>query len=200
MIHLPSKKRGMKRGFTLIELMVAIATIAVLIALLLPEIQKAQDASLKHKQQDGPYWVYREYEYAGGPVISEISGTYKHSLQEILDMYAINLKQQQNQNARECRAESDAGSAVPVAPAFTSAPAESKNEVALLDPALPANEIAEEEVEGLTKIEKIRKTKRALKNFKYDLSRDTASLVARRNIAESIKLLEQDLKRLESEP
>ncbi|HCO26123.1 MAG TPA: hypothetical protein DIT97_25005, partial [Gimesia maris] len=62
--HLPSRRRGMRRGFTLIELMVAIATIAVLIALLLPEIQKAKDASLKSSQKDGPYWVYREYEYA----------------------------------------------------------------------------------------------------------------------------------------
>jgi len=46
-IHLPSNKRGMKKGFTLIELMVSVATLAVLIALLLPDIQMAKDASLK---------------------------------------------------------------------------------------------------------------------------------------------------------
>ena len=37
----------MKKGFTLIELMVSVATLAVLIALLLPDIQMAKDASLK---------------------------------------------------------------------------------------------------------------------------------------------------------
>lgn len=191
MSHFPSKKRGMKRGFTLIELMVAIATIAVLIALLLPEIQKAQDASLKHKQQDGPYWVYREYEYAGGPVISEISGTYKHSLQEILDMYAIELKKQQNAHARDLQKESDSQSAP--------APAVSAEENAAMTPVWQTSYLDESKAERLSKADKIRRTKRALQNFKYDLSQNTASLVARRNVAEAIELLEKDLKRLESE-
>lgn len=191
MSDFPSKKRGMKRGFTLIELMVAIASIAVLIALLLPEIQKAQDASLKHKQQEGPYWVYREYEYAGGPVISEISGTYKHSLQEILDMYAINLKKQQKENAMALQAEEDS---------YT----ESEMTSAPVDALKPGDAICqtcfveEEAPPELSTAEKIRKTKRALKNFKLDLSQNKASLVARRNVAEAIKLLEQDLKRLQA--
>ena len=193
MSDFPSKKRGMKRGFTLVELMVAIATIAVLIALLLPEIQKAQDASLKHKQQEGPYWVYREYEYAGGPVVSEISGTYQHSLQEILDMYAINLKKQQTENALAVQSESGSSTE----PAFTSAPVDG---VAVEDPVWQAEDLTVEGVPELTKAEKIRKTKRALKNFKLDLSQNKASLVARRNVVEAIKLLEQDLKRLQSEP
>ncbi len=194
MNNFPSKKRGMKRGFTLIELMVAIATIAVLVALLLPEIQKAQDASLKHKQQDGPYWVYREYEYAGGPVISEMSGTYKHSLQEILDMYAINLKKQQKQNALEWQSNSDLDS-----PTESDASSTPVGRAILEAPDCEASYTDEVDVPELTKEEKIRKAKRAINNFKHDLSQDKASLVARRNVVEAIQLLEQDLKRLQSE-
>ncbi|WP_417380184.1 prepilin-type N-terminal cleavage/methylation domain-containing protein [Gimesia sp.] len=189
----------MRRGFTLIELMVAIATIAVLIALLLPEIQKAQDASLKSSQKDGPYWVYREYEYAGGPVISEISGTYKHSLQEILDMYAINLKKQQKQNELELeqiaqleQARDDNTVTIALKPAETE---ETKTEHVPVWHK-PFIEFGDQK---LSKQEKIAKTKRALKNFKFDLTQNTASLVARRNLADAIEQLQNDLKRLESQ-
>ncbi|WP_417391827.1 prepilin-type N-terminal cleavage/methylation domain-containing protein [Gimesia sp.] len=189
----------MRRGFTLIELMVAIATIAVLIALLLPEIQKAKDASLKSSQKDGPYWVYREYEYAGGPVISEISGTYKHSLQEILDMYAINLKKQQKQNELELEQithleqEADATTF-----AVALKPAEKIEPKTRFTPRWHRRntEFGDQE---LSKKEKIEKTRRALKNFKFDLTQNTASLVARRNLSDAIEQLQNDLKRLESQ-
>lgn len=178
MITSSSEKRGMKRGFTLIELMVAIATIAVLIALLLPEIQKAKDASLQGKQKEGPYWVYREYEYAGGPVTTEISGSYKHSLQEILDMYAITLKKQQKENEQELLADANTDSAT--------------------ESNLP--ELDDFEPVEITREEKIKRAKRALNNFKYDLSQNTASLVARRNLTEAIALLEADLRKMGVEP
>ncbi|WP_315851554.1 type II secretion system protein [Gimesia algae] len=189
----------MRRGFTLIELMVAIATIAVLIALLLPEIQKAQDASLKSSQKDGPYWVYREYEYAGGPVISEISGTYKHSLQEILDMYAINLKKQQKQNEQELEQIAqleEAGSNITVAIALKSAETEETN--TRRDP-VGHTRHTDFKNQKLSRETKIANTKRALKNFKFDLTQDTASLVARRNLVDAIEQLQNDLKRLESQ-
>ncbi len=178
MISFPSKNRGMKRGFTLIELMVAIATLAVLVALLLPDIQKAKDASLKGEKKDGPYWVYREYEFAGGPVVSEISGSHKHSLQEILDMYAINLKKQQLQHAQDLQADSESEE----------------------DNSYSSDREIDFENQDLSKEQQIRRAKQAMKNFKYDLSQNTASLVARRNLTEAIESLNQDLKRLESEP
>jgi len=186
--NLPSIKRGMKKGFTLIELMVAIATIAVLVALLLPDIQKAKDASLKGTQKEGPYWVYREYEYAGGPVTTEISGSYEHSLQEILDMYAITLKKQQLQNKLDLQADAESEAASETSPA---------SEDHEIDNPVGEPNSAQE---GLTKAERIRRTKRALQNFKYDLTQNTASLVARRNLVEAIELLKKELKKIESEP
>lgn len=182
MIHLPSKKRGMKKGFTLIELMVAIATLAVLIALLLPDIQKAKDASLQGSQKEGPFWVYREYEYAGGPVISETSGSYQHSLQEILDMYVINLKKDQEKFAKEL----------------------AKNEDASLKPTTPVQKAKEAPKPDLSKnriatSEKIRKLKRGINNLKADLAQNHACLSARRNMYTAITELEEELKVLEAQ-
>lgn len=191
MTTLPSIKRGMKKGFTLIELMVAIATIAVLVALLLPDIQTAKDASLKGTQKEGPYWVYREYEYAGGPVTTEISGSYEHSLQEILDMYAITLKKQQMQNKLDLQAAAESEAVSETSPA-----SEASEDNKIDNPDWESDPAQA----GLTKQEKIRRTKRALKNFKYDLTQNTASLVARRNLVEAIELLKKDLKKIESEP
>lgn len=185
----------MRRGFTLIELMLAICVIAVLIALLLPELQKTRDASLQGNQKDGPYWVYREYECAGGPVVTEISGSYKHSLQEILDMYAIKLKKQQKFFQQELLAECEKSDFKAVA--------------LDTDPEVPAETSdADSEDYGLdefllvkyTREEKIEKTKRAIKNFKFDLSQNRASLIARRNLAKAIDSLEQDLKRMKATP
>tara|TARA_R110002095_G_scaffold194767_6_gene173193 strand:+ start:6832 stop:7401 length:570 start_codon:yes stop_codon:yes gene_type:complete len=188
-------KRGMKKGFTLIELMVAIAAIAVLVALLLPDIQKAKDASLKGTQKDGPYWVYREYEFAGGPATTEISGSYKHSLQEILDMYAINLKKQQLQNARELQAIVDAASTSETQSTSQVSPTPSEDDSIL-------NPLWEDDApkKALTKEQKIKRATTALNNFKFDLSQNSASLVARRNLVEAIGLLEADLKKLEAQP
>lgn len=172
-----SKERVMRRGFTLVELMFAIATLAVLIALLLPDIQQTMDVSLNGKKKAGPYWVYREYEYAGGPATTEISGSYQHSLQEILDMYAFNLKAQQKQYSRELNTVSFAKDA---ADDLRSQEKLSKNKS--------------------TRQKEIEQTKRALKNFKSDLAEDTATLVARRNLTEAIRSLTKYLEKLESAP
>lgn len=182
MIHLPSKKRGMKKGFTLIELMVAIATVAVLIALLLPDIQKAKDASLQGSQKEGPFWVYREYEYAGGPVVSEISGSYQHSLQEILDMYVINLKKDQEKFAKELAKNEDADLK----------PTPDQKATEALKPDLSKNSAATSE--------KIRKLRRGINNLKADLTQNHACLSARRNMYTAIAELEEDLKALGAKP
>jgi len=198
-IHLPSNERGMKKGFTLIELMVAIASTAVVIALLLPDIQKTQDAALKGTQKAGPYWVYREYEYAGGPLISETSGSYQHSLQEILDMYVINLKKDQLKNSLELQAdarpesnspENSINSGVSLPTSSSSAPDLVVNPSAEINCpiATPSNE------------ELIRNTKECIKNFKVDLSNNRATLVARRNSYATLKELQEDLRKLESQP
>lgn len=174
--RLPSKERGMRRGFTLVELMVAIATLAVLIALLLPDIQQKKDIPHNRKKKTGPYWVYREYECAGGPAITEVSGSYQHSLQEILDMYAINLKKQQEQYSRELNTE--------------------------LSTKVDANDLLSVEDLSKNKLtiqEEIEDLKRALKNFKTDLADSTATLVARRNLTKAIRLLSKEIETLESE-
>lgn len=176
-IRLSSKERVMRRGFTLVELMVGIATLAVLIALLLPDTQQIKDVSLNGKKKAGPYWVYREYEYAGGPATTEFSGSYRHSLQEILDMYAINLKKQQEQYSRDLNTES-------VTRGDT-------HDLLSHGPLLK---------KGSTKQKEIQVTKRALNNFKIDLAEDTATLVARRNLTEAITSLSKHLEKLESEP
>lgn len=197
MTTLPSMKRGMKKGFTLIELMVAIAAIAVLVALLLPDIQKAKDASLKGTQKEGPYWIYREYEFAGGPVTQEISGSYDHSLQEILDMYAINLKKQQIQNTLELQAIAESALTSETQSTSTASPTSKPSEDDQIVNPLWEHDPPQRE---LTKQEKIQRTTKALHNFKFDLTQNTASLVARRNLVEAIGLLEADLKKLGAQP
>ena len=184
------KNRKMNSGFTLIELMLAICLMAVLIALLLPEIHKAKDASLQDQQKDRPYWVYREYEYAGGPMITEISGSYKHSLHEILDMYAISLKKQQEKYQQELLAEGDRS--VPQAIC----------EIESNVDGFVCGKFESDDYRSVknSKLEKIANTKWALKNFKYELSQNMAPLVARRNLEEAIFFLEQDLKRLKAMP
>ncbi len=182
-------------GITLTQLVFVLCLIAILIALLLPEVEKNNVADMQGKQKDGPYWVYREYEYAGGPVISEISGSYKHSLQEILDMYASNLKKQQKQDEQELLAEGKKSAPKTISlvavPAIESGVTDPVSENYALDEFLPVE---------YTREEKIEEIKHAIKNFKFDLSQNTAPLVARRNLAEAIQLLEQDLKKLETTP
>lgn len=180
---------------TLTQLMFALCVIAILIALLLPEIEKNKDADLQVQQKEGPYWIYREYEYAGGPVLKEISGSYKHSLQEILDMYAISLKKQQEQYRQELLAEKNLSVSLPVSPCPIP---EIKSEIT--DPVNEHKTLDEFWPQEYTREEKIKKIKRAIKNHKFTLSQNEASLTARRNIEEAIHLLEKKLKRLGSTP
>jgi len=194
-IHLPSKKRGMKKGFTLIELMVAVASMAVLIALLLPDIQTAKDASLTGKQKEGPFWVYREYECAGGPVTSEISGSYQHTLQEILDMYVINLKKDQVKYSLELEADTQREATSQTDSASHAGTVSSSGSDIVVN---PAAEITFTRT-VLAKEEKIRKAKLAIKNMKKDLSQNYALLSARRNIKRAIEDLQEDIRILESQ-
>jgi len=93
-------------------------------------------------------------------------------------MYAITLKKQQKENEQELLADANTDSAT------------ERN--------LP--ELDDFEPVEITKEEKIKRAKRALNNFKYDLSQNTASLVARRNLTEAIALLEADLRKMGVEP
>ncbi|WP_298860173.1 type II secretion system protein [uncultured Gimesia sp.] len=186
----------MKKGFTLIELMVAVATMAVLIALLLPDIQTEKDASLTGTQKEGPFWVYREYEYAGGPVISEISGSYQHSLQEILDMYVINLKKDQIKYAQELQADPEREA---TSPKHSVPQAETVSSPVSDLVVNPAAEISFSRTKP-SKEEQIRKAKQGIKNLKKDLSQNHALLCARRNVKKAIAELQEDIRILESQP
>lgn len=192
MIQLPSKTRGMKKGFTLIELMIAIALIAVFIAILLPNIQQVKDATQTESHKSGPYWVYREYEYAGGPVTSEISGSYQHSLQEILDTYVINLKKDQLKYSEELRA--DAQREV-----NSDESVSSSSSTATASPVNPTSEINIPRTATL-KEKRIKELKLNIKNFKTNLSQNYATLNARRNFAIIIGELQEELRILESQP
>ncbi|MFK7777914.1 MAG: type II secretion system protein [Gimesia sp.] len=189
----------MKKGFTLIKLMVAITSTAVLIALLLPDIQKAKDVALKGTQNKGPFWVYREYEYAGGPVTSETSGAYKHSLQEILDMYEINLKEEQLKYSLELKADAQqetnpldnsTNSVEGVSTPLSSTPDLEVNPADELNP--PSTAPSKKAI--------TRRTKRAIKNLKIELSQNHSSLSARRNHHTALAELKEDLRNLESHP
>ena len=112
-------------------------------------------------------------------------------------MYAINLKKQQVQNARDLQAAAEAeatsqGKSV----STTSSVSEPSEEDTIIDPIW---ETDSPQIK-LSKEEKIRRTKKALNNFKFDLTQNTASLVARRNLVEAIALLTEDLKKLEAQP
>jgi hypothetical protein len=115
-------------------------------------------------------------------------------------MYAINLKKQQKAHADELMAEEtgEEPASAPKVVALASAPTNDITEVN--DTVTHDPNLVEYDHVEMTKEEKIEKAKRALKNFKYDLSQNTASLVARRNLTEAIELLKRDLKRLEAEP
>lgn len=192
MIQLPSKTRGMKKGFTLIELMVAIALIAVFIAILLPNIQQVKDAAQTESHKSGPYWVYREYEYAGGPVTSEISGSYQHSLQEILDTYVINLKKDQLKYSQELQsdAQRETSSDESIPPSANTAPARPVNPTSGIN--IPRTATSKEE--------RIREIKLNIKNFKFNLSQNHASLNARRNFSSTISELQEELRTLGAQP
>ncbi|WP_417383160.1 hypothetical protein [Gimesia sp.] len=176
-------------------MMLTICLIAVLITSLLPDIQQAKDYSLQGPHKEGPYWIYREYEYAGGPVVHEISGSYQHSLQEILDMYADSLRKQQEQYLQELSAEKKKSVAKPAT--RDTIPG---NESEITESVFNKNEVDDFVYENSSREEIIEIKKRAIKNFKLELSRNAASLVARRNLVAAIQRLEQDLKRLESMP
>lgn len=189
------KQIRIRRGFTLIQLMLVLCLIGILMAFLLPEIQKNNDDGMHVKHKEGAYWVYSEYEYAGGPVTSEMSGSCKHTLQEILDMHEMSLKKQQEQYRQELLAEKNLSVSLPVSPypipEIKSEITDPVNEHDALDNFWPVE---------YTREEKINKIKRAIKNHKFTLSQNEASLIARRNIKEAIHLLEKKLKRLESTP
>ena len=110
-------------------------------------------------------------------------------------MYASNLKKQQKQNEQELLAEGKKSAPRTIClvkdPAIEAGVTDPVSENYAVDEFLPVE---------YTREEKIEEIKHAIKNFKFDLSQYTAPQVARRNLAEAIQLLEQDLKKLEATP